>query len=173
MEYSNILNQYAAAATAEQVAEQVGKSRPTITNMMRLLDLPDDVLEMLRDGRVTTGHARAIHSLKNPEDVTPLATKTYMRGLSVREVEAAVKRLNSEYERKLTGAEEAVAETSAQKQARIYLNDLEKRAMEQLGRRVKIQNEGRKKTVEIAYNDNEDLEELLKKICGNAIFDQD
>ena len=158
--------------TQEQVAEQVGKSRPTITNMMRLLDLPDDVLEMLRDGRVTTGHARAIHSLKNPEDVTPLATKTYMRGLSVREVEAAVKRLNSEYERKLTGAEEAVAETSAQKQARIYLNDLEKRAMEQLGRRVKIQNEGRKKTVEIAYNDNEDLEELLKKICGNAIFDQ-
>ena len=43
--------------TQEQVAEQVGKSRPTITNMMRLLDLPDEVLEMLRDGRVTTGHA--------------------------------------------------------------------------------------------------------------------
>ena len=159
--------------TQEQVAEQVGKSRPTITNMMRLLDLPDEVLEMLRDGRVTTGHARAIHSLKNPEDVIALATKTYMRGLSVRDVEAAVKRLNAEYERKLTGAEVAVAETAAQKQARIYISELEKRAMEELGRRVKIQNEGRKKTVEIAYSDNDDLEELLKKICGNAIFDQE
>ncbi len=159
--------------TQEQVADQVGKSRPTITNMMRLLDLPESVLEMLRDGRISTGHARAIHSLKNPEDMGMLANKIYMRGMSVREVEAAVKRLNAEYEKKLTGAEEAVAESSAQRQTKIYLTDLEKRSMEALGRRVKIQNDGKKKTVEISYSDNDDLEELLKKICGNAIFDQD
>ncbi len=158
--------------TQEQVAEQVGKSRPTITNMMRLLDLPDTVLEMLRDGRLSTGHARALHSLKSPEDMTTLSNKIYMRGMSVREVEAAVKRLNAEYERTLTGAEEAVAETSAQRQTKIHLAELEKRSMEILGRRVRIQNDGKKKSVEISYSDNDDLEELLKRICGSAIFDQ-
>ncbi len=168
--YRDLIDRF--GLTQEQVAEQVGKSRPTITNMMRLLDLPEEVLEMLRDGRISTGHARAIHSLKNIEDMGMLANKIYMRGMSVREVEGAVKRLNSEYERKLTGAEEEVAESSAQRQTKIYLTDLEKRSMEVLGRRVKIQNDGKKKTVEIAYSDSDDLEELLRRICGDGFFDE-
>lgn len=156
--------------TQEQVASQVGKSRPTITNMMRLLELPDEVLEMLRDGKISTGHARALLSLKNPEDIIPLANKIYMRGLSVREIEASVKRLNA-----ADGKDESVRdekETKEREQTTVYLRELERKSMSMLGRRVRIHNEPKKKTVELAYIDNGDLEEILRKLCGNDLFEE-
>ncbi len=155
--------------TQEQVASQVGKSRPTITNMMRLLELPDEVLSMLSEGKISTGHARALLSLKNEKDIVPLANKIYMRGLSVREIEGAVKRLNSEFEK---GKEEkAPKETKESQQTAVYLRELERKSMSLLGRRVKIHNEPKKKTVELTYIDNGDLEEILRKLCGSDIFD--
>ncbi len=156
--------------TQEQVASQVGKSRPTITNMMRLLELPDEVLRMLKDGRISTGHARTLLSLKNPEDIVPLANKIYMRGLSVREIEAAVKRLNAESERSQASPE--LKKTKEKEQKGIYLRELERKSMSLLGRRIKIHNDPKKKTVELAYIDNEDLEEILRKLCGNDLFDE-
>ena len=156
--------------TQEQVASQVGKSRPTITNMMRLLELPDEVLEMLRDGKISTGHARALLSLKNPEDIIPLANKIYMRGLSVREIEASVKRLNA-----ADGKGESVhdeKEAKEREQTTVYLRELERKSMSMLGRRVRIHNEPKKKTVELAYIDNGDLEEILRKLCGNDLFEE-
>ncbi|MBQ8208038.1 MAG: ParB/RepB/Spo0J family partition protein [Clostridia bacterium] len=155
--------------TQEQVASQVGKSRPTITNMMRLLELPDEVLEMLKEGKISTGHARALLSLKNPEDIIPLANKIYMRGLSVREIEASVKRLNAESGRSQAKIEEK--ETKESEQTGIYLRELERKSMSMLGRRVKIHNDPKKKTVELAYIDNGDLEEILRKLCGDDLFD--
>ncbi len=151
--------------TQEQVASEVGKSRPTVTNMMRLLELPDEVLEMLRDGRLSTGHARAILSLKNGEDIIYLANKVYMRGLSVRETEAAVKRLNSKSKPK----EESPSKE--REQTEIYLRELERKSMSLLGRRIKIHNDPKKKTVELTYIDNGDLEEILRKLCGADLFD--
>ena len=156
--------------TQEQVASQVGKSRPTITNMMRLLELPDEVLEMLKDGKISTGHARTLLSLKNSGDIIPLANKIYMRGLSVREIEASVKRLNAESDK--TQRPEKEKNTKENEQMGIYLKELERKSMSFLGRRVKIHSEAKKKTVELAYIDNEDLEEILRKLCGNEIFDE-
>ncbi len=151
--------------TQEQVASEVGKSRPTVTNMMRLLDLPEDALEMLRDGKLSTGHARALLALKNSEDVISLANKVFMRGLSVRETEAAVKRLNSESKSKdKTPSKES-------EQTAVYLRELERKSMSLLGRRIKIHNDPKKKTVELAYIDNGDLEEILRKLCGSDLFD--
>lgn len=155
--------------TQEQVATQVGKSRPTITNMMRLLELPDEVLEMLKDSRISTGHARALLALKNPDDIIPLANKIYMRGLSVREIESSVKRLNALSER--SEDEAPKKDTKESEQRTVYLRELERKSMSLLGRRVRIHNDPKKKTVELAYIDNDDLEEILRKLCGNDLFD--
>ncbi len=156
--------------TQEQVAARVGKSRPTIANMMRLLELPDEVLTMLRDGKISTGHGRTLLSLKNPADIIPLANKIYMRGLSVREIESAVKRLN--YESEKGKAQSDPADTKKSEQTGVYLRELERKSMSMLGRRVKIHNDPKKKTVELAYVDSEDLEAILRKLCGNDLFEE-
>ncbi|MBE6538590.1 MAG: ParB/RepB/Spo0J family partition protein [Ruminococcaceae bacterium] len=156
--------------TQEQVAAQVGKSRPTITNMMRLLELPEEVLEMLKDGRISAGHARTLLSLKNKDDMVTLANKIYMRGLSVREIEAAVKRMNSESERE----DRADArESKKNEQTSVYLRELERKSMSMLGRRVRIHNEPKKRTLELAFVDSEDLAAILRKLCGDELFDDD
>ncbi len=161
--YRDLIDRF--GLTQEQVASEVGKSRPTVTNMMRLLELPDEALEMLRDGKLSTGHARALLALKSREDVISLANKVYLRGLSVRETEAAVKRLNSESKAK------PEKQTKESEQTEIYFRDLERKSMSLLGRRIKIHNDEKKKTVELSYIDNGDLEEILRKLCGSDLFD--
>ena len=150
--------------TQEQVAKQVGKSRSAITNCLRLLDLPDEVLDLLKRGELSAGHARALLGLENEEQMAPLATKIVEKGLSVRDVERTVRLMN--YTPDPVDTEEA----SEAKQRKAYMHDLEHRAVSVLGRRVRILKTAKKKVVEIAYNDNDDLEALLKSICGGDFF---
>ena len=150
--------------TQEQVAKQVGKSRSAVTNMLRLLDLPDEVLEMLKVGDLSVGHAKALLGLDtdDEEKVILLAKRTVEKALSVREVEAAVKRAN-----------EATFEEEEEKehpQIRVYMKELERKAMSTLGRKVRISRSSKKKIVELSYSDDEDLEALLLALCGNDIF---
>ena len=165
MGYRDLIERF--GLTQEQVAQKVGRSRPTVTNMLRLLELPAEVLELLRDKKITTGHARALLALTKDDDKVMLANRIYMRGLSVREIEAAVKRLNSKSREK--DAKEAVKDD----QIGIYLRELERRSMSMLGRKVRIHNEPKKKTLELAYTDSEDLAELLSKLCGKQLFDEE
>ena len=151
--------------TQEQLAKQVGKSRAAITNMLRLLDLPDEVLELLRSGELKEGHARALLGLDEEAHMILLANRTVASGLSVREVEAAVRRMNA-----LDAEKEAVIEDAAAVQVRLHMKELEKRAMSSLGRKVRISRSSRKKVVELTYDDDADLEALLTSLCGNAIF---
>lgn len=157
--------------TQEQVAAQVGKSRSAVTNMLRLLDLPDAVCELLVSGELSQGHARALLGLDREEDIPTLAERIVAKQMSVRETEAAVKRLNSIAEKE-DGGEVLpdIVERDAASQRKIYMKDLEHRVTENLGRRAKITSTPRKKVLEIAYSDDEDLEALLKTICGNDIF---
>ena len=157
--------------TQEQVAAQVGKSRSAVTNMLRLLDLPDTVCELLVSGELSQGHARALLGLDREEDIPALAERIVAKQMSVRETEAAVKRLNAIAEKE-DGGEELpdIVERDAASQRKIYMKDLEHRVTENLGRRAKITSTPRKKVLEIAYSDDEDLEALLKTICGNDIF---
>ncbi len=150
--------------TQEQVAKQVGKSRSAITNNLRLLELPDEVLELLRANELSAGHARALLGLKNEEQMAPLAQKIIEKGLSVRDVERTVRLMN--YEPAALDAEEQT-ELS---QRKVYMRDLEHRAVRVLGRRVKILKTNKKKVVELAYSDDDDLEALLKAICGEDFF---
>ena len=150
--------------TQDQVAKQVGKSRSAVTNMLRLLELPDDVLELLRNGDLTTGHARALLGLKDEEKMLSLAQKIVEKELSVRDVERTVRLMNYE-------PSEVEEEESELTQRKAYMRDLEHRAVTVLGRKVRILKTAKKKVVELAYSDDDDLETLLKAICGEQIFD--
>lgn len=155
------------ALTQEQVSKQVGKSRSAIANLLRLLDLPESVLEMLKSGDISTGHARALLALENEDNMVLLAQKIVERELSVREVESAVKRINRKETQTEIDDVEVVNDTVMTK---IHLRELEKRGRESLGRKVKIVNTPKKKVVEIAFDSDEDLETLLKAVCGEDIF---
>jgi ParB family chromosome partitioning protein len=159
--------------TQEQVASQVGKSRSAVTNMLRLLDLPEEVCEMLASGALSTGHARALLGLDRKEDRAVLAERIVAKQMSVRETEAAVKRLNA-IAAKEDEEEELpdILERDAASQRKLYMKDLEHRITENLGRRAKITATPRKKVLELAYDDDEDLESLLKTICGAGFFQE-
>ena len=157
--------------TQDQVSQQVGKSRSTIANMMRLLDLPDNVLDMLREGSISTGHARALLGLEREEDVTVLAERILQTEISVREVEKLVKRMNE-----LANAPD-VAPDDAEVKAeislrRVHIRDLERRILEKMGRKAKITSTPKKKVIELTYDNDEDLEELLKALCGDDFFEE-
>ena len=160
--------------TQEKVAAQVGKNRATIANMMRLLDLPEDILDMLRDGSITTGHARALLGLQREQDIPELASKIFMYDMTVRDVEKAVRRMNEQAElAELAGegAEDIIDAANSQASLRrLYIKDLEHKMLGILGRKVKITSTPKKKTVELTYESDDDLEELLKALCGNEIF---
>ena len=161
MAYDLLIERY--DLTQEQVAKQVGKNRATVANALRLLDLPEDVLALLKNGDLSAGHARALLGLKNEEQMASLAQRIVEKGLSVRDVEKTVRLMNYE-----PVAEEEDDELS---QRKVYMRDLEHRAVCVLGRRVKIVKSAKKKVVELAYSDDDDLEALLTAICGSNFFE--
>ncbi len=150
--------------TQDQVAKQVGKNRSTVANMLRLLELPTEVLEMLREGDLTTGHARALLALGSEEQMINTAKLAFERELSVRDVEALVKRLNTQ--------PEETEEERVHPQIKAQMKELERRAMSTLGRKVRISRSSRKKVVELTYDNDEDLEALLLMLCGQEIFNE-
>ena len=150
--------------TQEEVADKVGCSRSSITNSLRLLDLPGEALDMLESGAISAGHAKALLSLKNNEDIVMLAKRVVAKGMSVRDTEATVKRI-------LNAKTRVVKEPDVQ--TTVYLKDVEDRAAIVLGRRVKITNTARKKTVELTFENDDDFTYILKKLCGDDFFDTD
>lgn len=155
--------------TQDQVAAQVGKSRSNVANMMRLLDLPDTVLDMLRENLLATGHARALLGLEREEDMVLLAERIVQTEMTVREVERAVKAMNDAANAPNNVAKE-VAETAESKLRRVHMRDLERRILEKMGRKAKITNSPKKRVIELTYDSDEDLEDLLRALCGNDFF---
>ena len=151
--------------TQEQLSKEVGKSRSAIANMLRIVDLPDEVLDLLRDGKISSGHARALLPLENSEYIILLANRIVAEDLSVRRVEEIVKKALSQkdIEALAVNRDEAL-------QRRVYIRDLERRAMDKLGRKVKINQTNKKKTVELTFDSDSDLEEVLCLICGDNFF---
>ena len=150
--------------TQEQVSERVGKSRSAIANTLRLLDLPEEVLEMLKTGDISAGHARALLGLRDKDAIVDTAQKILIRSLNVRDTEALVKKLNKLFE----SAEQAEDEGEIVVD---YVKDLEDRARAISGRQIKIKSKGKAKSIQIEYTDNEDLEEILVKLCGKKIIE--
>ena len=119
---------------------------------------------MLRVGDLSAGHARALLALESEEDMIELANRILAKGLSVREVEALVKRMNA--------SPEDAEEESVHPQIKVHMKELERRAMSTLGRKVRISRSSRKKVVELTYDNDEDLEALLLSLCGETIFNE-
>jgi len=162
--YSMLMKEY--RLSQEEISLQIGKSRSAIANSLRLLDLPDEIVRMLVEGLLTAGHGRALLGLRDKSQMVALAERCVNRNLSVRDVEAAVKAAN-----KLYGQEQQENEIEEGGVQVDYIHSLETRFTNFTGRRCKISATKNKKTFQLEYRDNEDLEELLKKLAGAGIFD--
>lgn len=151
--------------TQEELSERIGKSRSAIANSMRLIDLPEDVLEMVVNKDISAGHARTLLGLKDRALMVVLANKIVELDLSVRATEEEVKRLNKQ-KPKVEDVEEELPIVD-------YFREMELRIQSHLGRVVKIKGTGRKKCLTLFYEDNEDLDELLTTICGKDFLDEE
>ena len=151
--YAALIDQY--GLTQEEVAEQIGKSRSSVTNSLRLLDLPDAVLSMLAAGKLSSGHAKVLLGIKDGEKLKAAAEKVAEGELSVRETEKLVKSL--------------LAEPKPEKElpAIDYTKALETSVQQKLGRTVKIKQNGAKSSITIGFSDNNDLETVLRLLCGD------
>ena len=146
--YRRLMDEY--GLTQEETAEQVGKSRPTVANALRLLSLCPVVLEQVKKGELTAGHARAVLTLKSEKKQQEAAQKIIALGLSVRQAELLCKNMSREPapEKKVTLAVDYVAEC-------------EKNLSKHLGRGVKIINGKRKGKFELEFYGQDDLQVLL------------
>ncbi|MBQ3065530.1 MAG: ParB/RepB/Spo0J family partition protein [Clostridia bacterium] len=160
--------------TQEEMSQQIGKSRSAIANAMRLLDLPSPILSLVAEGTLSAGHARAILSLDREEDMHTLAAKIIERTLSVRETEAQAKLLNAQAAQQAMGLTEEEAPDKTAIMTQSYLRSLERRVSSTLGRRFRIIDggKGKAKRIELTYEGNEDLEVILKRLCGEDFFEQ-
>ena len=148
--YQTLMEEY--GLTQEQVAQQMGKSRPAITNTLRLLALPDEVMWLVEEETLSAGHARAILGAPTPALQKEAAKRVIAGQLSVRQTEALIKTLQKEKK------EPSKAETP---DLSLYLGELEKDLAGRLGRKVKIAHKGKKGRIELEYYNEQDLEALL------------
>ena len=146
--YQSLMNDY--GLTQEDTAARVGKSRSAVANALRLLNLPDAVLEKLRSGELSAGHARAVLSIKSEKKQLEAAQKIAALGLSVRQAELLCKNMNAQPK-----AEPTVT------LAVDYVAECEKALSKQLGRGVKIVNGKRKGRFELEFYGQDDLQILL------------
>ena len=137
--------------TQEQVAEEMGKSRPAIANTLRLLALPEDLLKLVEEGTLSAGHARAILGAPTQAMQRQAAKQVIAHGLSVRQTESLVKALQKQPAEK----------KAANNEIALYLGELEKSLSSNLGRKVTISHHGKKGKIQLEYYNPEDLEALL------------
>ena len=140
--------------TQGEVAERVGKNRSTVTNMMRLLQLPDFLQAALRDEQISTGHARALISVQNESDQKSILKKILKKSLSVRQTEEVV--------RSLSKKENKSDNNKPKKKDSPFLNQIEKRLRNNLSTKVDIKQKGNGGEIRIEYYSNDDLERLLQ-----------
>ena len=146
--YKTLMEDY--GLTQEEAAARVGKSRPAVANTLRLLGLNPEVLELVRTGSLTAGHARAIAGLKSEKKQLEAAKKVIALSLSVRQTETLCKNMEKEPAPK---KEEVFAVD--------YVAECEKSLSKHLGRGVKIVNGKRKGRFELEFYGQEDLQKLL------------
>lgn len=151
--YQSLMEDY--GLTQEETASSVGKSRPAIANALRLLGLCSAVLEKLRKGELTAGHARAVLMLKGEKQQQEAAQKICALGLSVRQAELLCKNLTRE-----------PAPIKEAPLAIDYVAECEKKLAKQLGRGVKIVNGKRKGRFELEFYGQEDLQKLLDALMN-------
>ncbi|MCB6993934.1 ParB/RepB/Spo0J family partition protein [bacterium 210820-DFI.6.37] len=138
--------------TQEQVSKSVGKSRPYITNSLRLLKLPEQIRDMVSQGKLTTGHARAIAGVSNGEKQIKLAEYAVKEEISVREMEKLIKEENSTKKKSPRKRNEKNADVKR----------VEEDLKQIMGTKVSLNQSGKKGKIEIEYYSREELERLIE-----------
>ena len=144
--------------TQEQVSKSVGKSRSVVANSLRLLSLPDSVLKMVSENKISSGHARTLLSLNNKENIEKVAQTVVEKDLSVRELEKLCKQIN----------EPKAAKKNIQKRLPFF-DEIEICLKEELGRKIKVKTYGSKKkkgVVEIEFYNENDLADIASRLAG-------
>lgn len=155
--YKALIDTY--SMSQEQVAQTVGKSRPAVANTMRLLLLPDDVIELLENNDISSGHARALLSLENKALMSSIAEEIVKKNLTVRQVEKMVKDL----------LKKPVEKTRTVKQKPSYFSEVELALSEYLGNKVVVtpSKDGKGGTLAIDFYSIEELKDLANKLEEN------
>ena len=144
--------------TQEQLGKVLSKSRSAITNTLRLLDLPNEVQDLIANGKITAGHARAILAVSNEEGRIKLAQKVIDEGLSVRQTETLAPLFSDMKETKRTRNVNPQSYKTAARQLRLTLDA-----------NVKVRQVRGKNKIEIEFKDEEDLERLLSSITHSVL----
>lgn len=154
-----LMNTY--SFTQEQAAERVGKSRPAVANSLRLLSLPEEVISLVKEGKLSSGHARTLLPLNDETLILKLANEIIQKQLSVRETERIVKTLMKPKSEK----------TKKSPKRDPYFDECELAVREELGRRAKINvSKGNKGTIELEFFSKEDLQTILQSLAGGRLF---
>lgn len=140
--------------TQEEVAQRVGRSRPHVANMLRLLQLPQSLQELVSRETISAGHARALLAISDPALQHRLAEIVVKQGLNVRQTEELVKRHS--------GRDNANVSRETKKKRPAEIVDLEQRLATSLGTQVRLLPGRKRGKIEIVYYDNDDLERLLE-----------
>ncbi len=153
MGYQTLIDTY--GFTQEEVAKSMGKSRPAITNSLRLLQLPEAVLELLKSGELSAGHARALLGLKEEKTMAAFAKRTVQEALSVRELENLVKAENEQKPEK---------EKAPSKPKTKYFQEVELALCDHLGRKVSVEGTKKRGVLQIEFYGEDDLAGLIKSL---------
>jgi len=154
MGYNELIEKY--GMTQETVAKMAGRSRSAVANAVRLLSLPEKVIEMVRKGEISAGHAKALLGLKSEEEIIEIAEKIVNNVLSVRETE----KLAQKNQTKKEDIQKTVRKDN-------YFVEMELSLHEKLGRKVKVDYSKNKGTLVLEFYDKEDLASIAEKLAEN------
>lgn len=152
MGYQRLIEE--ADFTQAEVAEQVGKNRSTVANMLRLLNLPPFIQAALRDESLTMGHARALLAVEDPEDQKAIFKKIIEKGYSVRKTEKAIKALSKDKEKS--------SSQNSSDQRNAFLKEISNRLRSKLSTKVNIKSKKNGGEIRIEYYSDEELDRLLE-----------
>ncbi len=153
--------------TQEEAAKQIGKSRATVANSLRLLNLPASAQSLLKQGVISAGHARALLPLKDEGMIHDMLLAIVDREMTVRQVEEAVRNIleGGVLPKKMTRTQ------AGNEMVRAQMKEVANRAAASLGRKVGIRDDGTGRgKITLEYFDSKDLEEILATLCGEEFL---
>lgn len=154
--YKLLMDTY--SLTQEEAAERVGKSRPAVANAMRLLSLPKEVLDLIKEGRISSGHGRTLLGLNDKSMMLKLCKEIEEKQISVRQLESIIKTLNNPKKDKDEKPKKVKRDP--------YFDECELAIRQELGRKATINvNKGNKGTLEIEFFSKEDLQSILETLA--------
>lgn len=158
--YKMLMERY--GMTQEQVAKRVGKSRPAVANALRLLNLPHKVMEMVEEGEVSPGHARALLAFEDADQIVEVAQKVKTGKYSVRDIEKMTKE-QAEHREEVSAGQFGEQEDVWRGQA-AFFTEMELALGNELSRKVRIVRNGNSGILQIQFYNQDDLKELADKL---------